>query len=46
MIDIDLKGGLSHFIIKKALKMQGKQLETIKPVIPKYLKENPDCPYI
>ena len=45
MLEIDLKGGLSHFIIKKALKMQGEQIKPLKNVISKYLKENPDCPY-
>ena len=46
ILDIDLKGGLSHMIIKKALKMQGEQLKPLKTVIAKYLKENPNCPYI
>ena len=41
MLEIDLKGGLSHWVIKKALNMQGNQLKPLKTVIAKYLKENP-----
>ena len=45
MLEIDLKGGLSNYVIKKALNMQGGQLKPLKSVIEKYLKENPQCPY-
>ena len=46
MLEIDLKGGLGHWVIKKALKMQGSQLKPLKAVIATYLKENPNCPYL
>ena len=45
MLEIDLKGGLGHYVINKALKMQGSQLKPLKSVIKKYLEENPSCPY-
>lgn len=37
MLELDLKGGLSHYVIKKALNMQGNQLKPLKTVIGKYL---------
>ena len=45
MLELDLKGGLSNWVIKKALNMQGNQLKPLKGVIGKYLAENPQCPY-
>lgn len=41
MLELDLKGGLSNWVIKKALNMQGNQLKPLKTTIAKYLKENP-----
>ena len=41
MLECDLKGGLSNYVIKKALGMQGNQLKPLKGIITKYLKENP-----
>lgn len=46
MLELDLKGGLANYIIKKALKMQGDQLKPLRTTITKYLSENPNCPYI
>ena len=45
MLELDLKGGLANYVIKKALNMQGNQLKPLKAVIAKYLSENPQCPY-
>lgn len=45
MLEIDLKGGLPNYLIKKALNMQGNQLKPLKTVIGKYLTENPQCPH-
>ena len=41
MLELDLKGGLSNWVIKKALNMQGNQLKPLKTTIARYLKENP-----
>ena len=41
MLELDLKGGLANYVIKKALNMQGNQLKPLKAVIAKYLSENP-----
>ena len=45
MLEIDLKGGLWHSVIKTALKMQGEQIKPLATVVQKYLDENPSCPY-